>query len=133
MTVFSKTDEDHIKHLRQTFVKCRKFGLSLNPKKSYFSMKEGNLLGHIVSKEGVKIDPERVEAIKQISFPRNKKEIQSFLGRINFLRRFVPNFVEMVKHITDMLKKDHEVKWTTEAKESFLADQRGIGRVSSSC
>jgi hypothetical protein len=57
MTVFSKTDEDHIKHLRKTFVKCRKFGLSLNPKKSYFSMEEGKLLGHIVSKEGVKIDP----------------------------------------------------------------------------
>jgi hypothetical protein len=45
MTVFSKIDEDHIKHLRNTFVKCRKFGLSLNPKKSYFSMKEGNILG----------------------------------------------------------------------------------------
>jgi hypothetical protein len=82
-------------------------------------MKEGKLLGHIVSKEGVKIDSERVEAIKQISFPRNKKEVQSFLGKINFLRRFIPNFVEMVKHITDMLKKDHEVKWTIEAKESF--------------
>jgi hypothetical protein len=61
MTVFSKTDEYHIKHLRQTFVKCRKFGLSLNPKKSYFSMTEGNLLGHIVLKEGVKIDPKRLE------------------------------------------------------------------------
>jgi hypothetical protein len=110
MTIFSKTDEDHIKHLRKTFVKCTKFGLSLNPKKSYFAMEEGKLLGHIVSKEGVKIDSERVEAIKQISQPRNKKEVQSFLGKINFLRRFVPNFDEMVKHITNMLKKDHEFK-----------------------
>jgi hypothetical protein len=78
----------------------------------------------------VKIDPKRVEAIKQISFPRNKKEIQSFLGRINFLRRFVPNFNEMVNHIIDMLKKNHEVKWTIEAKESFSAYQRCIGRIS---
>jgi len=69
MTVFSKIDKDHIKHLRQTFMKCRKFGLSLNTKKSYFSMTEGKILGHIVSKEGVKIDLERVEAIKKISFP----------------------------------------------------------------
>jgi hypothetical protein len=45
MIVFSKTDEDHIRHLRKTFMKCRKFGLSLNPKKSYFSMTEGNILG----------------------------------------------------------------------------------------
>ena len=79
-------------------------------------MEEGNILGHIVSKEGVKIDTERVEVIKQIAHPRNKKEVQSFLGKIGFLRNFVPNFVEMVKHITNMLKKDHEFKWRNEAK-----------------
>jgi hypothetical protein len=116
MNVFSKTNEDHIKHLRQTFVKCRKLGISLNPKMSYFSMEEGNILGHIVSKEGVKIDPERVKEIKQIAQPRNKKEVQYFLGKIGFLRRFVPNFAEMVKNITNMLKKDHEFKWIVEAK-----------------
>jgi hypothetical protein len=68
-------------------------------------MKEGKLLGHIVSAEGVKIDPNRVEAIKNISIPRSKKEIQSFLGKINFLRRFISNFVELVKFITAMLRK----------------------------
>ena len=50
MIVFSKTYEHHIEHLGQHFVKCHKFGLSLNPKKSYFAMTEGKLLGHIVSK-----------------------------------------------------------------------------------
>ena len=106
ITVFSKSDEDHLKHLRQFFVKCRKFGSSLNPKKSHFSMTEGKLLGHIVSAEGIKIDLERVKAILKISIPRNKKEIQSFVGKINFLRCFIPNFAEIVKHITQMLKKD---------------------------
>jgi hypothetical protein len=112
LTIFSNSDAEHLKHLRQTFDKCRKFGLSLNPKKSHFSMQEGKLLGHIVSKYGIKVDPKRVEAIDKINIPRNKKEIQSFLGRINFLRRFIPNFVEIIKLITDMLKKDNEVKWT---------------------
>jgi hypothetical protein len=56
MIIFSKIDEYHIKHLRKTFVKCRKFGLSLNPKNSCFYMTEDKLLGHIVSKETVKID-----------------------------------------------------------------------------
>jgi hypothetical protein len=83
----------------------RKYGLSLNPKKSLFSMKEGKLLGHIVSAEGVKIDPNRVEAIKTLSLPRSKKEIQSFLGKINFLRRFISNFVELVKFITVHVEK----------------------------
>jgi hypothetical protein len=57
LTVFSNSDAEHLVHLRQTFEKCRKFGLSLNPKKSHFSMQEGKLLGHIVSKDGIKVDP----------------------------------------------------------------------------
>ena len=112
ITVFSKFDEDHLKHLRQIFIKCIKFGLSLNPKKSHFALTKGKLLGHIVSAEGIKIDPERVKAILKISIPRNKKEIQSFIGKINFLRWFIPNFAEIIKHITQMLKKDREVKWS---------------------
>jgi hypothetical protein len=127
LTIFSKSDEDHLKHLKQTFIKCKKYGLSLNPKKSHFSMQEGKLLGHIVSKDGVKIDPQRVEAIQVISLPRNKKEIQSFLGKINFLRRFIPNFVEVVKDLTDMLKKDNEVKWSPEARYSFDQIKKYLG------
>jgi hypothetical protein len=75
LTVFSKSDVEYIVHLKQTFEKCRKFGLSLNPKKSHFAMQEGNILGHIVSKYGIKIDPKRFEAIDTINIPRNKKEI----------------------------------------------------------
>jgi ribonuclease HI len=112
LTVFSKSDEDHIIHLKQTFEKCRKYGLSLNPKKTHFAMQEGKLLGHIVSRDGIRIDPKRVEAIETLAIPRNVKEIQSFLGKIIFLRRFVPNFAEIVKLITDMLRKNSEVKWT---------------------
>jgi hypothetical protein len=122
--MFSKSDAEHLIHLKQTFEKCRKFGLSLNPKKSHFAMQEGKLLGHIVSRNGIKIDPKRVEAIDTINIPRNRKEIQSFLGKNNFLRRFIPNFAEIVKLITDMLKKDSEVKWTTEAKDSFETSRK---------
>jgi hypothetical protein len=63
ITVFLKYDKEHYHHLKKVFLKCRKFGVSLNPKKSLFAMKEGKLLGHIVSKEGVRIDPSKVEAI----------------------------------------------------------------------
>jgi hypothetical protein len=126
LTVFSNSDAEHLVHLKQTFEKCRKFGLSLNPKKSHFSMQEGKLLGHIVSKDGIKVDPKRIEAIDTINIPRNKKEIQSFLGKIIFLRRFIPNFAEIVKLITDMLKKDSEIKWTVEAKASFERVKKAI-------
>jgi hypothetical protein len=126
ITVFSRYDKEHCCHLRKVFSKCRRFGLSLNPKKSLFAMKEGKLLGHIVSAEGMWIDPSRVEAIRTLSLPRSKKEVHAFLGKINFLRRFVSNFAELVKHITTMLRKGNEVKWTTEPRESFVQIKRAL-------
>jgi len=84
-------------------------------------------LGHIVSRGGIKINPKRVESIDTINIPRTRKEIQSFLGKNNFLRRFIPNFVEIVKLITDMLKRDNEVKWTTKYKVSFERIKKVIG------
>eukprot|EP00253_Pinus_taeda_P015354 PITA_15354 len=119
LTVFSKFDEEHMYHLKTVFQKCRKYGLSLNPKKSLFAMEEGKLLGHIISKDGIHIDPARVQAIQQIDLPRNKKEIQSFNGKMNFLHRFVPNLVERLREMTNMLKKDSQVKWTEEDVKSF--------------
>jgi hypothetical protein len=67
----------------------------------------------------VKIDPTRVEEIHRLSIPRSKKDIQSLLGKINFVRRFIPNFAELVKRITSMLKKGFEIKWTSNARSSF--------------
>jgi hypothetical protein len=119
ITVFSKYDKEHCFHLRKVFLKCRSFGISLNPNKYLFAMQEGRLLGHIVSVEGVKIDPRRVEAIQALSISRSKKEVQYFLGKINFLRRFVPNFAEEVKLITTMLRKGNEVRWSSELRKSF--------------
>ena len=61
-------------------------------------MIEGKLLGHIVVSQGVKIDLERVVVIDTISFPRHKKALQTFFRKINFLWRFIPNFVELTKY-----------------------------------
>ena len=62
-----------------------------------FAVTEGKLLGHIVSKTGISIDPKRIKAIKQIPFPHSKKGMQSFIGTINFVQRFVPDFAQIVK------------------------------------
>jgi hypothetical protein len=129
ITVFSRSDKEHCHHLKKVFLKCRRFGLSLNPKKYLFAMQEGKLLGHIVSAEGVKIDPRRVEAIQSLYFPRSRKEVQYFLGKINFLRRFISNFVELVKYITTMLRKGNEVKWTSESRNSFNQIKRDLNEV----
>jgi len=83
-------------------------------------------LGHIVYWDIIKIYPKRVEAIDTINIPRNVKEIQSFLGKIIFLRRFIPNFAEIVKLIIDMLKKNSTVKWMAESKASFSQTKKVI-------
>jgi hypothetical protein len=63
ITMFSKSGKEHFHHLKKVFLKCRTFGLSLNTRKSMFSMKEGKLLGHTILVEEVRIDPRRIEAI----------------------------------------------------------------------
>ena len=96
VTMFSKNRSNHISHLRKVLECCRKFGISLNPKKTIFSVIVGIFLGFVVSKEGIMIDPERTEVISKIPFPSTKKSMQSFMGKINFVRRFVPSFSEIV-------------------------------------
>lgn len=119
LIVFSGSDDQHLYHLRIFFQKCREFGISLNPKKSLFFMEEGKLLSHIISKYCICIDPSRVKAIQKIFFPRKKKEIQAFNGKMNFLHRFVPNLAKHLREMTNMLKKESNVKWTTDAMKSF--------------
>ena len=92
VTVFSKYRTDHINHLRKVFERCRKFGVSLNPKKTISVVSEGILLRCVVSKHGIMIDPEQTQAVSKITYPSSKKAMQSFLGKINFVRRFIPNF-----------------------------------------
>ncbi|KAH9291168.1 hypothetical protein KI387_043635, partial [Taxus chinensis] len=128
VTVFSKNSDEHLMHLRQTFQICRQFGISLNPKKSIFSVHEGKLLGHIVSKQGLAIDPFRIEAISQLSLPHHKKALQSFLGKINFVRRFVPDFAALVKPLTAMLRKEKTFSWTSEGREGFEAIKTAISQ-----
>ena len=85
-----------------------------------FAVTEGKLLGHIVSKIGITIDPERIKAIGKIPLPHNKKGMQSFMGTINFVRRFVLDFAQTVKPLQQMVKKNAQFKWTESEKNAFI-------------
>jgi len=89
VTVFSKNKKDHLSHLRVVLERCRKYDISLNPNKSVFVVEQGKLLGFIVSKYRMIIDPERTQTISKLLPPSSKNAMQSFLGKINILRRFV--------------------------------------------
>jgi hypothetical protein len=119
VTIFSKNKKDHLSHLRVVLERCRKYGISLNPKKSVFVVEQGKLLGFIVSKDGMIIDPERTQAISKLSPPSSKKSMQSFLGKINFVRRFVPSFSEMVRPLQNLIKKDVQYHWGPQESQAF--------------
>jgi hypothetical protein len=126
LTVYSKIRSDHFGHLRKVLMQCRKFGISLNPSKSIFGVTEGKLLGHIVSDSGISIDPERIAAILNLPAPTSKKEVQSFMGVINFVHRFVPYFAVMVKPIHNLLKQDHPFSWTDDVENAFEGIKKEI-------
>ena len=92
-----------MKHLRQVFGRHRKYRISLNLKKFVFRVDKGMLLSHRVSKDALRVDPGRVEAIKKIPLPDNKKQVQ-YLAKLSFIRRFIPNFSKITKPISNHLK-----------------------------
>jgi hypothetical protein len=98
----------------------------LNPKKSIFVVKQGKLLGFIVSSKGMIIDPERTQVISKISPSSSKKSMQSFLGQINFVRRFVPSFSEMVRPLHNLIKKDTQYHWGPLENQAFNSLKNAI-------
>jgi hypothetical protein len=119
LTVVSKKRKDHISHLRIVFERCRKYGISLNPKNSIFEIDKGNLLGHIVLEGRISVDPERIQSIKYVHSPANKKSLQSFFGKINCIRIFVPKFAKIIKPMSALIKKDIAFRWDDKALQSF--------------
>ena len=119
ITLYSKNWNDHIPHLKEIFERCQRYYISLNPKKSIFSIEEGTLLGFVISLDGIMINLDRIESKKNIVLPHNKRTMQSFLCKINFVRRFISNFVETLKPLQEMIKKDENYKWAKERKDAF--------------
>ena len=93
--------------------------MSLNTRKYVFETNKGKLLGHIVSKDGLNIDLERVKEILSLPLPNHKNRLQNFPGRINFVRRFIPSLASMLKPLIYMLKKNISFSWKREGKASF--------------
>ena len=111
--------EDHVSHLRAIFLRCRHYRVHLNPHKCIFNVESGRLLGFIISKDGIRIDPFKVEAILALPPPKNITQLQSLQGKANFLHRFVCNYAEMSQGYMRLLKKDTPFIWDEQAQSSF--------------
>jgi len=98
-------------HLKTIFIRCRHYNIHLNPHKCVFFLQSSCLLGFIVSKEGIRVDPLKVEAILNFRAPSSLTQLQSFQGEEIFLHRFIHNYVELTQGFTRILKKGIPFLW----------------------
>ena len=116
--VYSKADK-HIECLRLMFEKCREKRVCLNPYKCVFEAYKGMLLGHIVSQEGIEMAGDKVRAILEAKAPTNANEVSSFLGYVNFYRRFVKKLAELAAPMYALTKKEVTFNWDEKCQEAF--------------
>jgi hypothetical protein len=109
----------HPTHLRAIFVCCRFYCIRLIPHKCIFCIESGRLLGFIVSRHGIRVDPIKVEEILNLPSPSTLCQLQSLQGKANFLHRFIPNYAEITRGFMRLLKKDSEFIWDTIANNAF--------------
>lgn len=104
--VFSTSLQEHILALKEVFERLRSANFKLQLDKSEFLKKEVNYLGHTVTPDGVKPNPDKVIAIQKFPLPQNTKQLKGFLGLLGYYRRFIKDFARLTKPLTKCLKKD---------------------------
>ncbi|XP_057768171.1 uncharacterized protein LOC130988364 [Salvia miltiorrhiza] len=117
--IYSKNEKDHEEHLRIVLETLRTERLYAKFSKCEFWLSEVTFLGHIVSSEGIKVDPEKVQAVREWRSPTNPNEIRSFLGLAGYYRRFMEGFSKIARPMTQLLRKGIKFSWTEECEKSF--------------
>ena len=116
--IFSKR-WDHLGYLKKTFERCKETNLKLHPGKCFLGMESGVLLGHVVSKNGLEVDLDKVIVILALTTPTNVREIRGFLGCIRYYRRFIKDYAQKALPLTELLKKEEEFSWNPERQSAF--------------
>ncbi|GFT08021.1 hypothetical protein TNCV_2589441 [Trichonephila clavipes] len=124
--VFSETFEDHLIRLRLVLKCLQEAGLKLNSKKCLFAAQEVKILGHLVSSNGVRPDPDKIKAVRNFSTPKNIHDIRSFLGLCSYFRRFIKGFCYLAEPLQSLLKSGVEFHWGPEEVEAFHSLKKAL-------
>ena len=123
--IHSRTPEEHIIRLKGVFERLRAAGLKLKPSKCTFFKDWIAYLGHIFSKQGIEVDPKKVEVIKKWPKPNTVTDVRSFLGFTNYYRKFMFRYAQIAKPLNELTsgenasKKNKDVEWLPKHQESF--------------
>jgi len=117
--VYSRTKEDHLEHLRTVLKTLADHRLYAKLKKCDFWMEKVHFLGHVISAEGISMDPGKITSVVDWPRPTNVTEVRSFLEMAGYYRRFVKDFSKIATPLTQLLRKDHKFNWTEECEASF--------------
>ena len=126
--IASYTEKEHLDHITQVFKRFRKFKMKLKLAKCEFGRSEIQFLGHIINHEGIRTLPEKTEEISKIKAPRNADEVLAFLGLLNYYRRFIPAFSDLMHPIQKLLKKNVKFEWTEECDVAFKTAKETLMR-----
>ena len=117
--VYGKNVEEHDENLNVVLNRLRESGFKINLKKCNFRMREVECLGHVISGVGITPNPAKVKDIQEKKRPRTVKDVRSFMGMASYYRRFVKDFAQIAKPITELTKKDVRWKWSEECEVAY--------------
>ena len=118
-SVFGDSYEGCLENLRKVLERCQEKNLVLNWEKCHFMVTQGIVLGHIVSKNGIKVDKAKVELISNLPTPKCVRDIRSFLGHAGFYRRFIKDFSAIARPLCNFLAKDVPFAWLQACEAAF--------------
>ncbi|GFX71228.1 hypothetical protein TNCV_3409981 [Trichonephila clavipes] len=124
--VFSETFQDHLIRLRLVLKRLQEAGLKLNSKKCLFAAQEVKILGHLVSSNGVRPDPDKIKAVRNFPTPKNIHDIRRFLGLCSYFRRFIKGFCYLAEPLQSLLKSGVEFHWGPEEVEAFNSLKKAL-------
>ena len=119
IAIASRTFSEHLSHLETVFKTVRVNNMRLNPTKTSIGFHEMEFLGFTVSDKGISISPRKMEAIKRIAVPSNKKSLQKLIGLAQYFRRYIPSFSSKIANMRQLLKKDQKFIWTENCQQEL--------------
>ena len=118
-SILGNSFDNCLENLRSVLIRCEETNLVLNWEKCHFMVQEGILLGHRISVRGIEVDKAKIEAREKLPPPSSVKGIRSFLGHVGFYRRFIKDFSQIAKSLSNLLIKGTQFEFDAQCMRAF--------------